>query len=300
MSTRFGPLDAVVHGPADAPVTAVLLHGIGLGPWLWEPWAPLFAAAGVRTIALRMPGHGPGDADVGLADVIAGVDAALDAVGGAPVVVGHSMGALVAQVLATRRAFAGMALVCPLPAGQVRLFPPRGALLGGAALMRPFLTGAPLRVGWSLYRAVGLELLDEAAARAAHARIVPWPNRLCRDLAFARPVIDPARIDVPVLVALGARDPLVPWRRARLLGDLYEAVTWRYDDLGHMPSLEPGGERLGRDLAAWVAQPARPQVLESEGYGPTEGVGHELRRQRRGEEMKRRSAYGQKRSARGG
>ncbi|MDP2315893.1 MAG: alpha/beta fold hydrolase [Pseudomonadota bacterium] len=299
MSTRFGPLDGVVHGPADAPVTAVLLHGIGLGTWLWEPWLPHFAAAGVRTVALGMPGHDADPAPVGFADVVAGVEAALDAIGGTPVLVGHSMGGLVAQVLATRRRFAGVALVCPLPAGQVRVTPPRRGLRGGLSLVRPFLSGAPLRVGWDLYRSVGMDLIDEATARTLHARVVPWPNRLCRDLLFARPVVDPAKVDVPVLVALGARDALVSWQQARLLGDLYEAVTWRYDDLGHMPPWEPGGERLGRDLAAWVAQPSRPQVLESEGYGPAEGVGHELRRQRRGEEMKRRSAYGQKRSARG-
>ncbi|MDP2305074.1 MAG: alpha/beta fold hydrolase [Pseudomonadota bacterium] len=299
MTTRFGTLDGVVYGPPDAAVVCVLLHGIGLGPWFWEPWIPAFTAAGVRTIALRMPGHGPGDADIGLTDTVTAVEAALDAIGGAPVLVGHSMAGLVAQILASRRALGAVALVCPLAAGQVRVFPPRRALPGGLALARPFFAGAPLRLGWSLYRALGLELLEEATARDIHARIVPWPNRLCRDLVFARPVVDPALVNVPVLVALGGRDALVPWRQARVLGDLYEAVTWRYDDLGHMPPWEPGGDRLGRDLAAWVAAPSRPKVLESEGYGPAEGVGHTTRRQRRGEEMKRRSAYGQKGSARG-
>lgn len=300
MSSRFGPLDAVVAGPTDgAAPTAVLLHGIGLGPWLWEPWVPFFTALGIRTVALRLPGHEPNAKNVGFAEVVAGVEAALDAVGGAPVLVGHSMGGLVAQVLATRRALAGIALVSPLPAGQVRVVPPRRAILGGVRLARAFVTGAPLTVAWELYRAVGLDVVDEPTARLLHARTVPWPNRLARDLALSRPFVDPAAVHVPVLVALGGRDGLVPWQSARLLGDLYEAVTWRYDDLGHMAPWEPGGARLGRDLAAWVANPSRPQVLESEGYGPAEGVGHALRRQRRGEEMKRRSAYGQKRSARG-
>ncbi len=299
MSTRFGSLEGEASGPTDAPVTAVLLHGIGLGPWLWEPWLPLFAAAGVRTVALRLPGHGPDAANVGLAEVIDEVGRALDAIGGTPALVGHSMGGLVAQVLATRRTLASVALVSPLPAGQVRVVPPRRAILGAPALARPFLSGAPLKIGWSLYRGVGLDVMDEPTARACFDRTCAWPNRLARDLAFARPVVDVSAVTAPVLVAIGRRDTLVPWESTRLLGDLYEAVTWRYDDLGHMAPWEPGGERMGRDLAAWVASPTRPQVLESEGYGPAEGVGHAVRRQRRGEEMKRRSAYGQKRSARG-
>ena len=39
-------------------------------------------------------------------------------------------------------------------------------------------------------------------------------------------------------------------------------------------------------------------MIESEGFNPTEGVGHEVRHARRGEAMKKRSAYGQKKSAR--
>ena len=298
MSSRLGPLDAEHSGPADAPVTAVLLHGIGLGPWLWEPWLPAFTAAGVRTFALRLPGHGAGRADVGFADVVAGVEAALDALGGTPALVGHSMGGLVAQVIAARRPLASVALVCPLPPGQVRVVPSAHALRGLPG-MAPVLVGAPVRVGWSTYRRVGLDVMDEPTARACYDRTCVWPGRLARDLAFARPTVDIAAIQAPILVAMGQRDRLVPWSSARVLGDLYEAVTWRYDDLGHMPPFEPSGDRMGRDLAGWVAQPSRPEVLESEGYGPSEGVGHALRRQRRGEEMKKRSAYGQKRSARG-
>ncbi|MFN7143055.1 MAG: alpha/beta hydrolase [Myxococcota bacterium] len=301
-TARFGPLDATVAGPAGAETTAVLLHGIGLGPWLWEPWAPHFAEAGIRTVALRLPGHAPDARNVGLAETLHEVSAAIDAVtvayGGPVALVGHSMGGLVAQVLASRRAFASVALVCPLPPGQVRVLPHRRALRGAFTLARPLLGGAPLRIGWPLYRAVGLDVMDEATARACFDRTCAWPNRLCRELATARPVVDPTAVTAPVLVAIGARDTVVAWDASRLLGDLYEAVTWRYDDLGHFPTFEPGGARMGRDLAGWLAHPTRPQVLESEGYGPGEGVGHELRRKRRGEEMKKRSAYGQKRSAR--
>jgi pimeloyl-ACP methyl ester carboxylesterase len=256
----------------------------------------MFAQNGVRTVRLDL--HSAKDR--GLAGLIEDVELALDALGGEPVVVGHSMGGLVGQVLAARRQVAGLALICPLPPGQVRLLPPLGPLRETLALARPLVAGRPLHVPWPLYRAVGMDAMDEAVARQAWERVLDWPNQLTRDLALRRPQVDPGAIRCPVLVAIGRKDRLVPWATARVLGDLYEAVTWRYDDLGHFPPWEPGGERLGANLAAWVAAPSRPQVLESEGYGPREGVGHELRRARRGEEMQKRSAYGQKRSARGG
>lgn len=293
---NLGPLRAVADGPSDAPATAVLLHGIGLGPWLFDPWMPAFAARGVRTVRLDL--HSTSDR--GLSGLVDDVDHALDALGGEPVLLGHSMGGLVAQIVAARRPLGGLALICPLPPGQVRVIPPLAPIRETLALARPLLGGRPVHVPWALYRAVGMDAMDEAVARQAWERVIDWPNRLSRDLALRRPEVDTDAIRCPVLVAIGKRDRLVPWSTARVLGDLYEAVTWRYDDLGHFPPWEPGGERMGEQVAGWLAAPSRPQVLESEGYGPKEGVGHDVRHARRGEEMKKRSAYGQKRSARGG
>ena len=113
-----------------------------------------------------------------------------------------------------------------------------------------------------------------------------------------RPVVDAMQMTSPVLIVLGKLDRMVPWQRGRILADLFEGVAWRYDTLGHMGPWEPGGERMGRDLVGFCAEPAGPVVIESEGFMPSEGAGHTLRRKRRGELMKRRSAYGQKKSAR--
>lgn len=296
---RLGPLHCTRHGCTDAAGTAVLLHGIGLGSWFWEPWLPHFADAKLDVVSVTLPGHEPEGRATRLADAVAEVEAALDALPGPVTLVGHSLGGLVAQIVAERRQVKALALVCPVPPGQVAWRTPlAGARGGGWRLVHPLLRGRPLAVSWGSYRAVGLANMVEAEARALYERVVPWPHGLVRDLVLARPAVDPLAVKAPVLVALGVRDTLVPWERARLLGDLYEGVVWRYDDLGHMPPWEPNGDRMGRDLAAWCAAPERPQVLESEGFGPAEGVGHELRRERRGEEMKRRSAYGQKKSAR--
>jgi hypothetical protein len=144
---------------------------------------------------------------------------------------------------------------------------------------------------------LGLNAAEEAVARDFHDRVTPWPNRLLRELV-RRPRVDTSTIQTPILVALGGKDPMVPWKQARVLGDLYEAVVWRYDDLGHSPTHEPGGLRMARDIAAFCVAPHRPRVIESEGFGPAEGVGVDARQKRRGVNMKKRSAYGQKEAAR--
>lgn len=291
------PVEIVDNGVSAPAVTAVLFHGIGLGPWFWASWMPLFAERGIRALAVRMPAHGDGRENVSFEETLSVCREIVNRVSGDVALVGHSMGGLVAQKLAEERPFHAVALTCPLPPGQVPVLPSRSALLGAPSFLPALVLGKPISVPWRDYRRLGLALLTEDDARAAYAQVVAWPNQLSRDLARP-PRVDEERVSSPVLVAIGTQDRLVPWQRVRLLGDLYEGVVWRYDDLGHNPPLEPGGGRMGRDVARFVAEPFRPRVLESEGFAPDEGVGHTRRRARRGEEMKKRSAYGQKGGAR--
>ncbi len=299
MLQTIGSLKAVVH-EVEAPVlTAVCLHGLGLGPWLWDAWLPGLKAAGIRVIAAELPGHGSDAAtDASLQDCVTAVTSCLDTLTGPVALVGHSVGGLVAQLAAVGRPLHAVVLVSPLPVGNVRMMPERGEIRSGLKLLPALLAGRPVKVGWADYRASGLAQLDDTTARAVYDRITPWPNRLTRDLV-RRPAIDPLKMVAPVLIALGKEDTLAPWTTIRLLADLYEGVCWRYDGVGHMGPVEPKGARMGEAVVGFLVEPVKPVVIESEGFRPDEGVGHTLRRERRGEEiMKKRSAYGQKKSAR--
>lgn len=275
--------------------TVVAAHGLGLGPWLYDAWAPRFEAAGFRFRALRLPGHGDG-ADASLADVVRALEAAVDEAPGRVVLLAHSFSALAAQLLLTRapsaeRPLAAAILMCPLPPG--RPVPPAAALrhlpraAATLALGRPYL---PSRRGW---KELGFSHVPDAEFERVVALGVPWPPRLCRDL-LAAPAVAPASTAVPVLVALGGADPIIPPERGRVVADLFEGVAWKYDGVGHAPMLEPGGARMLEDILAFAREPVRPQVLESEGFGPAEGAGHQARKERRGARTRKRSAYGQK------
>ncbi|GDX81215.1 hypothetical protein LBMAG42_30260 [Deltaproteobacteria bacterium] len=268
-------------------------HGLGLGPWVFSPWVQLFAEAGVELRPLSLPGHDGGSVEASFDDVVRCLDEAVAAVEGPVILLGHSFSGLAAQVVATRRSLHAAVFVCPLPPGPMHL-PMRPSLLrhvpralATLALGRPFM---PSRSAW---KELGFSNLRGNALEDALARVVPWPNRLCRDLVRP-PWILPTHVDTPVLVTLGGSDPILDPSEARVVGDLFEGLVWRYDGLGHTPMLEEGGERMGRDIVSFCLAPSRPRVLESEGFGPAEGAGHALRRARRGERAKRRSAYGQK------
>lgn len=297
MLQTVGPLTALVREVPNPIGTVVLLHGLGLGPWLWEPWFGVFAEQKLNVVALTMPGHGTDTRDVSLQDCVDAVAAALDTISGPVTLIGHSAMAVVAQLVAQGRPLHALVLMCPMPPRGARKVPERPVLKAALKLAVPVLAGRPVKVGWEAYHTLGLANLDEPVAREIYEKITAWPNRFVRDVVRP-PEVDALAVTAPTLVALGKLDAVSPWQEARVLGDLYEAVVWRYDDLGHMPTYEATGLRMARDVARFCAKPVQPQVIESEGFMPTEGVGHDVRKARRGEMMKKRSAYGQKKSAR--
>ena len=117
--TRLEELDADVTGTDDGRPPVVLLHGLTFDRRMWGPLVQ--ALDGRRAVALDLPGHGgsAGRGSYDLRDVADVVHGAVTAAGlRAPVLVGHSIGAVLATVYAARhRARAVLDIDQPLLAG---------------------------------------------------------------------------------------------------------------------------------------------------------------------------------------
>jgi pimeloyl-ACP methyl ester carboxylesterase len=94
---EFGVRD---EGPIDGP-PIVLLHGFPERATAWRNVAPKLHAGGFRTLAMDQRGYAPGARpkrrrDYRVAELVADVDALVDAVGAPVHLVGHDWGAMVA------------------------------------------------------------------------------------------------------------------------------------------------------------------------------------------------------------
>jgi pimeloyl-ACP methyl ester carboxylesterase len=75
------------------PATVVLVHGAWHGAWCFDRVVPLLRDAGTDAVAVDLPGHGDDSGPLGeYADDVARVVAALDALDGDVVLLGHSYG----------------------------------------------------------------------------------------------------------------------------------------------------------------------------------------------------------------
>lgn len=95
----------------DEKPVVVLVHGMFMTALCWEKWVPLLEAAGFTVLAPHWPGRegrtveelrDGSDADLaelGLADVVAHFAAVIARLPQPPIVIGHSMGGLTAQLL---------------------------------------------------------------------------------------------------------------------------------------------------------------------------------------------------------
>ena len=98
-------LNAETHGPKDGPAV-VFLHALGTSLRIWDEVIPLLPPS-VRVLALDMRGHGASDVPpgpYGMGTLIHDAERMIEAHGASDaVVVGLSIGGMIAQGLATKR-----------------------------------------------------------------------------------------------------------------------------------------------------------------------------------------------------
>ncbi|MDP1828789.1 MAG: alpha/beta fold hydrolase [Archangium sp.] len=114
-------------GPAvtEAPVAALLLHGFTGSPWELRPVGEALAARGLHVVCPRLPGHGTTPEAMlwaGMREWLEAATAALESLAGARrvVVIGLSMGGLLAMVLAARYRTRVQGLVLMAPALRLK------------------------------------------------------------------------------------------------------------------------------------------------------------------------------------
>lgn len=159
----------------------VLIPGAFCDGWAFDAWRPALEASGRCCTALDLP-RDPAlwRSLTDFASVVA------EAAGGnaePPVLVGHSMGGLLAQLAAARlaaagRPVAGLVLLAPSPPwGQPvvsGLEVASGPIL--AAVLGPYWLGE-VEPDWPVMRGYTLDRLPEAEARAIYARMRPESGR---------------------------------------------------------------------------------------------------------------------------
>lgn len=249
--------------PAGAPRKPPLLfvHGGYCDAWCWEPnFLPWFAKHGYPAHALSLRGHGKsGGFDAlwltGIDDYASDVERVAARVGGAPVLIGHSMGAAVVERIVAARPVRGAALLAPLPPAGLLPAATRLAaehpdyLLQMTTLDPMKLTTDVLHTLEPFYFSgnVPRDLLREAS-RHLNAE----SPRALLDLSLRLHWAPPERDGRPMCVIGAEGDRICTVEDVRATAAHYGVEATILSGLAHMLMLEPGWEVVAEALDAWL------------------------------------------------
>jgi len=248
--------------------TVVLIHGAFCAAWAMEPYAQLFAAHGYKVLTPTLRHHDipPGmraPRELGLTSTLDYADDIAVLVRDLPeppVLIGHSMGGLIAQMVAARMPVRALVLLAPsppwgtLPTSAWEIMSAQGLYFAGQ------FWNKPLRPESWIAETHALDLLPLAEREATFARFVPESGLATFEILHwamdprRATFVDARKIDCPVLAVAGEFDRVNPARTVASIARRYRERGEYLEIKGasHWLIGEPGWQQTAGRVCEWV------------------------------------------------
>lgn len=208
--------------------TILLIHGMWMTPQSWAPWVDRYTQAGHRALAEGWPGIDRAPAEIrrdpsalrglGLDAMVGHYERLIDGLDRPPIIVGHSFGGLVTQVLLDRgHGSAGVAIGTAPPKG-ILVLPPSTLRSGLPGLKNPFDRNGLAPLSQEQFRWRFTNTLGQEESNAIYEeQYIPGTNRAFFEAAYAALNRNsPAAVTfdnpkrAPLLLVFGEHDHISP------------------------------------------------------------------------------------------
>ena len=222
-------MQQVTDANASGKTPVVFVHGLWLLPSSWDRWQSHFQAAGFATLAPGWPddpetvaeanAHPEVFAKKSIKDVADHFDRVIRKLDRKPVIIGHSFGGLMTQILAGRGLAAASVAIDPAPFRGVLPLPISSLRASSPVLTNPLNRGRAVPLTYDQFRYSFANAVSEEEAKELYGTFaVPAPGEPLFQAAFAN--LNPwteAKVDTrnpergPLLIMDGEFDHTVPW-----------------------------------------------------------------------------------------
>ena len=249
----------------DKKPPVVMIHGGFCGPWAWDNFAARFREQGyeVLTPVLRHhDGNKPPQAlaTTSLTDYADDLEKLIADLDAPPVLIGHSMGGLLAQMLAARMKLAGAVLLATSSPWGV---PPSTLFEIGAAhglMLRVGFWATILEPNFAVAAAHSLDRFPRKESEEVFARFVPESGRATFELLHwaldmrRASEVDAKKVTCPMLFLAGEADRISPPGTIQRTAALYKdyAACETMPGMSHWLVGEPGWEKVCNRALSWL------------------------------------------------
>jgi pimeloyl-ACP methyl ester carboxylesterase len=272
----------------STPDTIVLIHGLWMTPLSWEHWIARYSDKGYRVLAPAWPGL-EGDieeirrdpsaiATLGLTEIVDHYDGIIRALEQPPIIMGHSFGGLITQILLDRGLGAAGVAIASAPAKGVLFLPFSTLRVSFPVLSNPANNHRAVPLTPEQFHYAFGNLLSEEESKAVFDRYaVPGPDHVLFQAAFANfnphaaTTINFHNDDrAPLLMIAGDKDHISPpavveanfklYRHSKALTEYKEFPGRSHYILG-----QDGWEEVADYVLDWAVEKAIPRVSAGAG-----------------------------------
>lgn len=228
--------------PSERP-PVLFVHGAFVDHVSFAPWIEYFGARGWYCVAASRRGRagvGPDRANgLSIADYVEDTLKVADSLGQTPIIVGHSLGGLIAQKLAELGKARALVLLAPAPAKALPAQPV--ALPAYLPMMPKIIAGRPILPSAKGCATIALNRMPAEACPALHATLVHESGKVYREMIFGTFKVDFSKIHCPSIVIGGREDRIVA----------PAIVSWTAEKLGVRAKIVEGHAHWLLEEAGW-------------------------------------------------
>jgi pimeloyl-ACP methyl ester carboxylesterase len=251
------------------PKTILFIHGMFQNAKSWNKWAGYFTEKGFHCIVPSWPDHEGEPAELradppatlgelGLAKVTRKMEELINTLPEKPIVIGHSVGGLITQVLANKGLIAMGVPISSVAPNKMMTFD-WDFFKNSAVIANPFKGSDPIYQDLEMFHGSFCNTLDDNAAKQAFEETATHDSRnIFRDCLTEDGHVEMDREHPPLLFVSGEEDKIIPHELVEKNTKAYdnqEGILYKlFPNRSHYICNEPGWEEVVEFVHGWIVE----------------------------------------------